>query len=62
MRYLKSEEIDNMRANSVDFVTPQFRVLSDGQIEQIFLAGLELLSDPGTVVPGQQARECFAYE
>lgn len=49
-----------MRVNSVEFVTPQFRVLSDDQIKQIFLAGLELLSDPGTVVHSKQARELLA--
>lgn len=45
-----------MRTNLTNFVTPQFRVLSDDQIERIFLAALEILADTGTKVLEEEAR------
>ena len=49
-----------MRTNQTNFATTQFRVLSDDQIERIFLAGLELLECPGTRVLEKEARALLA--
>jgi trimethylamine--corrinoid protein Co-methyltransferase len=49
-----------MRTNSTEFTSTQFRVLSDGQIERIFLAALELLENPGTRVFAEEARALLA--
>jgi trimethylamine--corrinoid protein Co-methyltransferase len=43
-----------MRANYQANITPQFRVLSDDQIEQIFLAALDVLQRVGTRVNGEE--------
>jgi trimethylamine--corrinoid protein Co-methyltransferase len=43
-----------MRANYHVNVTPQFRVLTDDQIEEIFLAALEVLERVGTRVYGEE--------
>lgn len=45
-----------MKTNLTHYVTPQFRVLSDDQIEQIFLGALELLESPGTRIHLPEAR------
>ena len=45
-----------MRTNLMENATTQFRVLSDDQIEQIFLGALELLEDPGTRIYCEEAR------
>jgi trimethylamine--corrinoid protein Co-methyltransferase len=37
-----------MRTNLTNFATPQFRVLSDDQIERVYLGALELLESTGT--------------
>ena len=44
-----------MRANHQINATPQFRVLADDQIEQIFGAALDVLSCTGTVIHGEEA-------
>ena len=44
-----------MRTNQTNFATTQFRVLSEDQIERVFLAALELLEDPGTVFHAAEA-------
>jgi len=49
-----------MRTNLMENATTQFRVLSDNQIEQIFLGALELLEDVGTIVHHEKARELLA--
>ena len=43
-----------MRANYQVNATPQFRVLSDGQIEEIFNSALEVLERVGTRVHGEE--------
>ena len=45
-----------MRTNLVDNVTPLFRVLSDDQIERIFLGALEILENPGTHIYCDEAK------
>ena len=45
-----------MRTNLTSHLTTQFRVLSDDQIEQIFLGALEVLQGTGTRVDAQEAR------
>jgi trimethylamine--corrinoid protein Co-methyltransferase len=49
-----------MRTNLTDYATTQFRVLSDDQIEQIFLGALELLESPGTRIHEQEAKTLLA--
>ena len=49
-----------MRANLTDFATTQFRVLSDDQIEQIYLGALELLESTGTKIHSEEARAILA--
>jgi trimethylamine--corrinoid protein Co-methyltransferase len=49
-----------MRTNLTNFATPQFRVLSDDQIEQVFLAALELLEGVGTQVLDEASRKLLA--
>jgi len=49
-----------MPVNVTNFASTQFRVLSDDQIEAIYLAALELLADPGTAVHEPRARELLA--
>ena len=44
-----------MRANYQINATPQFRVLSDGQIEEVFHAALDVLARAGTRVHGAEA-------
>jgi trimethylamine--corrinoid protein Co-methyltransferase len=44
----------NMRANYQANVTPQFRVMSDDQIEDIFYSALDVLERVGTQVYGQE--------
>ncbi len=46
-----------MRANYQIHATPQFRVLSDGQIEEVFHAALEVLERVGTRVHSAEAVE-----
>lgn len=46
-----------MRTNVSNFVTTQFRVLSDDQIESVFLAALEMLENVGTRILEDQSRE-----
>ena len=46
-----------MRTNLKSNVTTQFRVLSDDQIEQVFLAALELLEGTGTRVLAAEAKQ-----
>lgn len=46
-----------MRANYTTFRTPQFRVLSEDQIEEIHLATLEVLEGTGVKVGGNEAVE-----
>ena len=43
-----------MRANYQANITPQFRVLSDDQVEQIFLAALDVLQRVGTRIHGEE--------
>lgn len=45
-----------MRTNLTHFATTQFRVLSEDQIEQIFLAALELLESTGTRLHEEEAK------
>jgi trimethylamine--corrinoid protein Co-methyltransferase len=45
-----------VRTNLTNYATTQFRVLSDDQIEQIFLAALELLEHTGTRIHLDEAR------
>ena len=49
-----------MRTNLTNYATPQFRVLSDDQIEQVFLAALELLENPGACIHEERARGLLA--
>jgi len=49
-----------MRTNLTSYSTTQFRVLSDDQIEQIFLGALELLDGVGTRIHCQEAAELLA--
>lgn len=49
-----------MRTNLTNYATPQFRVLSDDQVEQIYLGSLELLESPGTRVHEEEARTLLA--
>jgi len=49
-----------MRTNLTDFVTTQFRVLSDDQIERIFLAALEVLESTGTRMYAEEARKLLS--
>ena len=44
-----------MRVNLTNNATPQFRVLSEDQIERIFLASLEILEHTGTRVNAPEA-------
>ena len=44
-----------MRTNTTTFATTQFRVLSDDQIEQIFLGALEILESTGTRFHSEEA-------
>jgi len=46
-----------MRTNLQQNATTQFRVLSDDQVEQVFLAALELLENPGTRIHQGEALE-----
>ena len=46
-----------MDANYHCLQTPRFRVLSDGQIERIFLATLECLNRTGVEVRNAEARD-----
>ena len=45
-----------MRTNQTDYATTQFRVLSDDQIQRIFLGALEVLDRTGTQVFEEEAR------
>ena len=49
-----------MRTNLTEYATTQFRVLSDDQIEQIFLGALELLESTGTRIHEEEARQLLA--
>ena len=49
-----------MRTNQAVFATTQFRVLSDDQIEQVFLAALETLESIGTRIHSQEASDLLA--
>ncbi len=49
-----------MRTNLTSNMSTQFRVLSDDQIEQIFLGALEVLENTGTRVLEQEARKLLA--
>lgn len=49
-----------MKTNMTTFSTTQFRVLSDDQIEEIFLAALELLEATGTKILDDEARALVA--
>lgn len=49
-----------MRTNQTNFATTQFRVLSDDQIETIFLGSLEILEHTGTRVHEEQALQLLA--
>ncbi|HUU21096.1 MAG TPA: trimethylamine methyltransferase family protein [Phycisphaerae bacterium] len=49
-----------MRTNLTNYATTQFAVLSDCQIERIFLGALEMLEDPGTVFYATEARDLLA--
>jgi len=49
-----------MRTNLTNYATTQFRVLSDDQIERIFLGALELLESAGTRVFAEEARQLLA--
>ena len=44
-----------MRANYEVYATPQFRVLSDDQIEEIYFAALDVLERVGTHIYGAEA-------
>ena len=44
-----------MRANTQIHATPQFRVLSDDQIEQVYFAALDVLERAGTRIYGAEA-------
>ena len=44
-----------MRANYQIHATPQFRVLSDDQIEEVYLSALDVLEHTGTQVYGEEA-------
>jgi trimethylamine--corrinoid protein Co-methyltransferase len=46
--------IVKMRANYLVNVTPQFRVLSDGQIEEIYHSALDVLERVGTRIYGEE--------
>ena len=43
-----------MRANLTACLTPQFRVLSDDQIEEVFYAALDVLASVGTRIHGEE--------
>lgn len=49
-----------MRTNVTNYASTQFRVLSDDQIEQIFLGALEVLENTGTRIHEAQGRELLA--
>lgn len=49
-----------MRTNLTQFASPQFRVLSDDQIEQIFMSALELLETAGARIHEAEARALLA--
>ena len=49
-----------MRVNLTNSASTQFRVLSEGQIERIFLAALELLERTGTKFLAEEARTLLA--
>jgi len=49
-----------VRTNQTNFETTQFRVLSDDQVERVFLAALELLESPGTLLHEERALELLA--
>ncbi len=49
-----------MRTNRTDFATTQFRVLSDDQIETIFLGALEVLEHTGTRIHEEQSLQLLA--
>ena len=49
-----------MRTNLTNFATTQFRVLSDDQIERIYLAALELLECPGMRIHEKGAKKLLA--
>jgi trimethylamine--corrinoid protein Co-methyltransferase len=49
-----------MRANYQINATPQFRVLSEDQVEEIFHAALDVLERVGTRIYGQEALELLA--
>lgn len=46
-----------MRSNYITYLTPQMRVLSDDQIEEIHLAALEILEDTGVFLDEPEALE-----
>ncbi|HUT60381.1 MAG TPA: trimethylamine methyltransferase family protein [Phycisphaerae bacterium] len=49
-----------MRTNLTSFETTQFRMLSEDQIERIFLGALELLEGTGTRLHDEQSRKLLA--
>ena len=49
-----------MRTNLTNYATTQFRVLSDDQIERIFLGALELLESVGTRIYEEEAKKFLA--
>ena len=51
-----------MRVNYQVNTTPQFRILSDGQIEEIFFSALEVLRETGVRVYHQEALELLQEE
>jgi len=51
-----------MRVNYQVHTTPQFRILSDGQIKEIFFATLEVLRETGVRVYHQEALELLLEE
>ncbi len=48
-----------MRTNLVNYATTRFRILSDDQIERIFLAALEVLEDTGALCYSPEALQIF---
>jgi len=49
-----------MRSNYVDFRTPQFRLLSDNQLEELHLAAVHILEKTGVSIECQEAIDLLA--
>ncbi len=49
-----------MRSNYIDFRTPQFRLLSDNQLEELHLAALHILEKTGVSIDCQEAIDLLA--